>query len=87
MQLWKKEEALDRPYSFTERSFPVELTDSTDGYASLFASDLCVVTDEPVFAFRYYIRGGWLVLILQMGRLCTAKMPLSGYIRPVLPRL
>ena len=31
----KKEEALDRPYSFTERSFPVELTDSTDGYASI----------------------------------------------------
>ena len=45
----KKEEALDRPYSFTERSFPVELTDSTDGYASLFASDLCVVTDESQY--------------------------------------
>ena len=28
---------------FTERSFPVELTDSTDGYTSLFTSDLCVV--------------------------------------------
>lgn len=50
MQLWKKEEALDRPYSFTERSFPVELTDSTDGYASLFASDLCVVTDESQYS-------------------------------------
>ena len=46
----KKEEALDRPYSFTERSFPVELTDSTDGYASLFASDLCVVTDESQYS-------------------------------------
>ena len=45
-----KEEALDRPYSFTERSFPVELTDSTDGYASLFASDLCVVTDESQYS-------------------------------------
>ena len=46
----KKEEALDRPYSFTERSFPVELTDFTDGYASLFASDLCVVTDESQYS-------------------------------------
>ena len=46
----KKEEALDRPYSFTEQSFPVELTDSTDGYASLFASDLCVVTDESQYS-------------------------------------
>ena len=46
----KKKEALDRPYSFTERSFPVELTDSTDGYASLFASDLCVVTDESQYS-------------------------------------
>lgn len=46
----KKEEALDRPYSFTERSFPVELTSSTDGYASLFASDLCVVTDESQYS-------------------------------------
>lgn len=46
----KKEEALDRPYSFTERSFPVELTDSTDGYASLFASNLCVVTDESQYS-------------------------------------
>ena len=46
----KKEEALDRPYSFTERSFPVELTDSTDGYASLFASELCVVTDESQYS-------------------------------------
>lgn len=46
----KNEEALDRPYSFTERSFPVELTDSTDGYASLFASDLCVVTDESQYS-------------------------------------
>ena len=46
----KKEEALDRPYSFTERSFPVELTESTDGYASLFASDLCVVTDESQYS-------------------------------------
>ena len=46
----KKEEALDRPYSFTERSFPVELTDSTDGYASLLASDLCVVTDESQYS-------------------------------------
>lgn len=46
----KKEEALDRPYSFAERSFPVELTDSTDGYASLFASDLCVVTDESQYS-------------------------------------
>ena len=46
----KKEEALDRPYSFTERSFPVELTGSTDGYASLFASDLCVVTDESQYS-------------------------------------
>ena len=46
----KKEEALDRPYSFTECSFPVELTDSTDGYASLFASDLCVVTDESQYS-------------------------------------
>lgn len=46
----KKEEALDRPYSFTERSFPVKLTDSTDGYASLFASDLCVVTDESQYS-------------------------------------
>lgn len=46
----KKEEALDRPYSFTERSFPVELADSTDGYASLFASDLCVVTDESQYS-------------------------------------
>lgn len=46
----KKEEALNRPYSFTERSFPVELTDSTDGYASLFASDLCVVTDESQYS-------------------------------------
>ena len=46
----KKEEALDRPYSFTERSFPVELTDSTDGYAPLFASDLCVVTDESQYS-------------------------------------
>lgn len=46
----KKEEALDHPYSFTERSFPVELTDSTDGYASLFASDLCVVTDESQYS-------------------------------------
>lgn len=46
----KKEEALDRPYSFTEHSFPVELTDSTDGYASLFASDLCVVTDESQYS-------------------------------------
>lgn len=46
----KKEEALDRPYSFIERSFPVELTDSTDGYASLFASDLCVVTDESQYS-------------------------------------
>ena len=46
----KKEDALDRPYSFTERSFPVELTDSTDGYASLFASDLCVVTDESQYS-------------------------------------
>ena len=46
----KKEEALDRPYSFTERSFSVELTDSTDGYASLFASDLCVVTDESQYS-------------------------------------
>ena len=46
----KKEETLDRPYSFTERSFPVELTGSTDGYASLFASDLCVVTDESQYS-------------------------------------
>ena len=46
----KKEEALDRPYSFTERDFPVELTDSADGYASLFASDLCVVTDESQYS-------------------------------------
>lgn len=46
----KKEEALDRPYSFTERSFPVELTSSTDGYASLFASNLCVVTDESQYS-------------------------------------
>ena len=46
----KKEEALDRPYSFTVRSFPVELTNSTDGYASLFASDLCVVTDESQYS-------------------------------------
>ena len=46
----KKEETLDCPYSFTERSFPVELTGSTDGYASLFASDLCVVTDESQYS-------------------------------------
>ena len=28
----------------------MELTDSTDGYASLFASDLCVVTDESQYS-------------------------------------
>lgn len=46
----KKEENLDRPYSFTDRDFPVELISSADGYASLFASDLCVVTDESQYS-------------------------------------
>ena len=48
----KKEESLDRPYSFTERNFPVELTDSADGYASLLASDLCVVKETWIFLVR-----------------------------------
>lgn len=45
-----KNEELDRPYSFEERSFPIELSNSADGYADLFAKDLCVVTDESQYS-------------------------------------
>ncbi len=41
---------LENPYSFEERSFPIELEESKREHEALFASDLCVVSDESIFA-------------------------------------
>lgn len=41
---------LEYPYSFGERVFPVEAEQSEREHEALFASDLCVISDEAVFA-------------------------------------
>lgn len=41
---------LEHPYSFEERTFPVEAEETNREQEALFASDLCVVSDEAVFA-------------------------------------
>lgn len=40
---------LEKPYSFGERSFPIQLETAEREHEALFASDLCVVSDESVF--------------------------------------
>ena len=45
-----KEEALNRPYSFEERSLSLIDGDSEEGFGPLFAEDLCVVEDESAFS-------------------------------------
>ena len=41
---------LELPYSFDGRRFPVEIEEIEREHEALFASDLCVVSDEAVFA-------------------------------------
>lgn len=41
---------LEKPYSFGERDFPIELEKAEREHEALFASDLCVVSDESIFS-------------------------------------
>jgi len=45
-----KEKPLETPYSFEDRQLSVVYGGESDGYGSLFATDLCVVEDESVFS-------------------------------------